>query len=240
VKYDLENKSPSSAGFPLPGGKRQLKHLLGQNIQKGIRALIIGPSTNSIIKGLLEYFPEINIIADNYDSLMNIRMTLKEEYSIRIKMMDYAHTDFENEHFNLIFSQGSISVIERKNILKEIKRIIVNDGLFCVGEIVSLKEPVPAFVKDIWERNGMEPLVSSTITQFYESKGFKVISEKDLSTSLKDYYENIRLLVLKTDTDKKEAEKKYFSRLKHESNAFLKLGGDKYIGFKSLIMRKSN
>jgi len=240
VKYDLENKSPSSVGFPLPGGKSQLKHLLEQNIQNGIRALIIGPSTNSIIKGLLEYFPEINIIADNYDSLMNIRMTLKEEYSIRIKMMDYAHTDFENEHFNLIFSQGSISVIERKNILKEIKRIIVNDGLFCVGEIVSLKEPVPAFVKDIWERNGMEPLVSSTITQFYESKGFKVISEKDLSTSLKDYYENIRLLVLKTDTGKKEAEKKYFSRLKHESNAFLKLGGDKYIGFKSLIMRKSN
>jgi hypothetical protein len=76
VKYDLENKSLPSVSFPLPGGKSQLKHLLEQNIQNGIRALIIGPVTNSIIKGMLEHFSEIYIIADNYDSLMNIRMTL--------------------------------------------------------------------------------------------------------------------------------------------------------------------
>jgi hypothetical protein len=240
VKYDLEKKSLPSAGFPLPGGKSQLKHLLEQNIQNGIRALIIGPVTNSVIKGLLEHYSEINIIADNYDSLMNIRMTLKEDHPTKLKMMDYAHTDFENEHFNLIYSQGSISVIERKNILKEIKRITVDDGLFCVGEIVSLKEPVPAFVKDIWERNGLDPIASSAIANVYESKGFKILSEKDLSTSLKDFYENIRLLVSKTGKDKKEADKKYFSQLKHESNVYLKLGGDKYIGFKSLIMRKSN
>jgi len=240
VKYDLENKSLPSVSIPLPGGKSQLKHLLEQNIQNGMRALIIGPVTNSIIKGLFEHYSEINIIADNYDSLMNIRMTLKEDHPTKLKMMDYAHTDFENDHFHLIYSQGSISVIGRKNILKEIKRITIDNGLFSVGELVSLKEPVPAFVKDIWERNGLDPLASSAIANFYESKGFKILSQKDLSTSLKDFYENIRLLVSKTGKDNKEADKKYFSQLKHESNFYFKLGGDKYIGFKSLIMRKSN
>jgi len=47
---------------------------------------------------------------------------------------------------------------ERKDILKEIKRILTGNGLLCVGEIVSLKEPVPGFVIDIWERSGLDPL----------------------------------------------------------------------------------
>ena len=48
------------------------------------------------------------------------------------------------------------------------------------------------------------------------------------------------MLCSKAGKDEKEENKKYFSRMKHESHAYLKLGGDKYIGFKSLIMRKLN
>jgi hypothetical protein len=46
--------------------------------------------------------------------------------------------------------------------------------------------------------------------------------------------------VSKASKDEKESDKKYFSQVKHESHAYLKLGGDRYIGFKSLIMRKLN
>lgn len=240
MNYDLENKSIPSVNLPLPGGISQLEHLLEQNILNGKRALIIGSVTDSIVKQLFGYFSEINIITDNYDTLINIRMKMKENDSIKIKMMDFAHTDFVDEHFNLFYSQGSISVPVRKKIINEIKRITTDDGLFSVGEIVSLKEPVPAFVKDIWERNGLEPLSSSSIKQFYESKGFNIVSEKDLSDTLRNFYENVRNAVSKKGNDKKEQNKKYFSQLKHESNAYLKLGGDKYIGYKSLIMRKSN
>ena len=200
----------------------------------------MGPATNAIVKRLLGHFSEIYIIADNYESLIDIRMKLKENDSIKIKMMDFANTDFKENYFNLIYSQGSISVTDRKNILKEIKRIISKDGLVSVGEIVSLKEPVPSFVKDIWERSGLEPLPASELKQFYVSKGFDIISERDLSDSLKDYYEKIRITVSKAGKDEKDQHKKYFSQLKHESNVYLKLGGDKYIGFKSLIMRRQN
>jgi ubiquinone/menaquinone biosynthesis C-methylase UbiE len=228
------------SGFELPGGNGQLKHLFEQNISKEKHTLIIGPATNAIVKRLLGHFSEINIIADNYDSLINIRMKLKEHNVLKIKMMDFAHTDFKDAHFNLVYSQGSISVPDRKNILKEIKRIISKDGIVSVGEVFSLKEPVPAFVKDIWERSGLEPMASSAINEFYETKGFKIISEQDLSKSLKDYYIKTMIAVSKVNKNEKKQNKKYYSHLKHESNIYLKLGGDKYIGFKSLIMRKLN
>jgi ubiquinone/menaquinone biosynthesis C-methylase UbiE len=131
-------------------------------------------------------------------------------------------------------------VPERKAILKELKRIITLKGIACVGEIVALTEPVPEFVRDIWERSNLEPISSSAIKKFYESKGFNVLSERDHSDTLKDFYEKARFTVTKIDKDEKEHDKKYFSRIKHESNAYLKHGGNKYIGFKSLIMRKSN
>ena len=155
-------------------------------------------------------------------------------------MMDYTHTDFDKEYFELIYAQASISVSDRKEIVKELKRILKADGLFCTGEIVSLKEPVPPFVKDIWERSGLDALASSKIKTYFESQGFSIISEQDLSHTLKDFYQIIRDIITKAGKQEKEENKKFYSGIKHESNVYLKLGGDKYIGFKSLIMRKVN
>ncbi|MCW8816632.1 MAG: class I SAM-dependent methyltransferase, partial [Ignavibacteriaceae bacterium] len=172
--------------------------------------------------------------------LMQSKMELKDEEKIKIKMMDYAHTDFAKDHFDLIYAQSSLSVPERKEIIKEIKRILKTDGVFCTGEIVSLKEPVPAFVKDIWERGGLEPLPSSDIINYFTGKGFTIINAQDLSHTLIDFYQNIRDSVTNTSKKEKEENKKFYSEIKHESDVFLKLGGDKYMGFTSLIMRKTN
>jgi ubiquinone/menaquinone biosynthesis C-methylase UbiE len=202
--------------------------------------LILGPGCESIAVRFLEHFGEVIIIVNDYDWLMQSKMKLKDQEQIKIKMMDYAHTDFEQDYFDLIYAQGSISVPDRKEILKEIKRILKTDGVFCTGEIVSLKEPVPAFVKDIWERSGLEPLPSSDIINYFTGKGFMIISEQDLSHTLKDFYQNIRNTVANTSKKEKEENKKFYSEIKHESDVFLKLGGDKYMGFTSLIMRETN
>jgi ubiquinone/menaquinone biosynthesis C-methylase UbiE len=202
--------------------------------------LIIGPGCESIAVRFLEHFGEVIMIVNDYDSLMQSKMKLKDKEQIKIKMMDYAHTDFEQDYFDLIYAQGSISVPDRKEILKEIKRILKTDGVFCTGEIVSLKEPVPAFVKDIWERSGLEPLPSSDIINYFTGKGFIIINAQDLSHTLKDFYQNIRNTVANTSKKEKEENKKFYSEIKHESDVFLKLGGDKYMGFTSLIMRETN
>ena len=239
-KNDLAEKAIQTSNILFPSGSKQLEHLIEQNIPKGEQALIIGPNCEFIASKLIDYFTKLFIVTDNYESVMQIRMNLKNDEKIKVKMMDYAHTDFQDKAFELIYAQGSISVPERKDIVKEIKRILISKGLFCAGEIVSLKDPVPGFVNDIWERSGLEPMASSVVKKYYESKGFEVLSERDLSTTLKDFYEGTISIVSKTDKAEKEEDKKYFSRMKHESNAYLKLGGDKYIGFKSLLLRKLN
>ena len=155
-------------------------------------------------------------------------------------MMDYSLTDFDKEYFDLIYAQASISVPGRKDIIKEIKRILNANGVFCTGEIVSLKEPVPVFVSDIWERSGLEPLVSSKIKTYFESKGFTIIIENDLSHTLKDFYQKIHCIISNVSKIEKKENKKFYSGIKHEADAYLKLGGDNYIGFKSLVMRKAS
>lgn len=239
-KNDLAKGVIQTNTVLLPGGNKQIEHFLEQTIYTGAHALIVGVGCEIATRQLRKYFSNINIIANDYDSVIHIKVNLKDEEKVKVKMMDYAHTDFENEHFDLIYAQGSISVPQKKNVTKELKRILRSQGLFCAGEIVSLKEPVPGFVADIWERSELDPIPSSEIKKYYEGKGFEVLSEKDLSDTLKDFYEKIRNTVAKVSKDEKELDKKYFSRMKHESHAYLKLGGDKYIGFKSLIMRKLN
>jgi hypothetical protein len=67
-----------------------------------------------------------------------------------------------------------------------------------------------------------------------------IIREQDLSHTLKDFYQNIRNTFANTSKKEKEENKKFYSEIKHESDVFLKLGGDKYMGFTSLIMRETN
>lgn len=207
---------------------------------KGNHALIIGPNCESTAVSLTDKYSDVHIITDDYNSVLQYRMKLKAEEKVKIKMMDYAHTDFEDGFFDLVFAQGSISIPERKYILKEVRRIISVASTVCIGEIVSLTEPIPQFVADIWGQTNLEPISASTIKNFYENKGFTVLSEKDHSSTMKDFYEKVMLEFSMTSKEEKEQNKKYFSRIKHESNAYIKHGGDKYIGFKSLIMRKSN
>ena len=68
---------------------------------------------------LSEQFTEVQIIVNEYKSLMQSRDRLQNADKIKIKMMDYAHTDFNDNYFDLIYAQASISVPDRKNIIKE-------------------------------------------------------------------------------------------------------------------------
>jgi len=224
----------------LPGGNKQFEHFLSKKIPASENAVVIGPGCEKIASKLLLSYNDATIIINDYDSLLQNKLFVNNKDKIKVKMMDYAHTDFKPETFDLIYAQASISIPNKKNIIKELRRILKKDGILCTGEVVSLKEPVPVFVKDIWELSGLEPLTSSEIQNYFTGKGFELISEEDLSFTLKDFYEKIRYIVSKAGKEDKEQNKKLFMRMKHEADAYLKLGGDKFIGFKSLIMRKVN
>ena len=143
----------------LPGNGHQLKALLKQTDVKEKTILIIGANSEEIAKVFLdEGAASVMIIVDDNASLLRSRLILTEETRIPVRLMEFDNTDFRGERFDIVFAQSSISVPRRNKILKEVRRILKADGLFCVGENTGLQKNTPVFVTDIWESSGLAPL----------------------------------------------------------------------------------
>lgn len=226
----------------LPGGFKQFRILKSKYDFSQKDVLIIGSNSEKIAEKMLEHKANsVKVIVSDYDSLINSRLNIPKEKNISVRMMDYDNTDFADDTFDLVYSQASISLKNRNKIIKEIKRILKPEALLCVGEITALKETYPQFVKDIFESSGILPLQHNKCAEYYESKNFSLEFQEDLSTSLRSYYENTYNKLKHIIEDLSEKEKSYYKKLlnkiSHESNAYLKLGADRYIGFNMLILK---
>jgi ubiquinone/menaquinone biosynthesis C-methylase UbiE len=227
----------------LPGNEKQLEHLESKLKIAGKDVLVIGTGSEEIAVYLkMKGAASVKIIVSDYESVMNSRMILPKETKIRVSMMDFEHTDFPASSFDLIYAQASVSSYNRNKIIKEIKRILKQDGILSAGEITCSKSPAPVFIQEMWDAGDILPLESNEVTAYYEERKFKIIDQMNLSDTLSDYYQkNHKLLKAKLNT-LTESEKSYYkiilNRLSHESNVYLKQGGKDYIGFSSIIMRK--
>ncbi len=228
----------------LPGLTGQLRFLLKELELQNLNILVVGSGSVQLAKALQnESGKNIDIIVEDYDSLINSNLLLKEKEKIQVKLMDFEHTDYNNESFDLVFAQASVSNFRRNKIVKEIKRILKPKGYFTVGEVNKLQNELPNFVAEIFNYSEINPLLDTELTKYYTARNFEVIAQKDLSYTLKEYY-STNINRLKT-TEKKltEEEKTYYKKLlkkiSHESNAYLKLGADKFIGFKTLLLKKN-
>jgi ubiquinone/menaquinone biosynthesis C-methylase UbiE len=229
----------------LPGSGKQFNHLKTNVILKDKDILIIGSNSEKIAQMFLNAEAKAaTIILDEYDSLLKARYLLKDNENISVRLMGFSSTDFNDAIFDVVYAQASISSSYRNKIVKEIKRILKPEGTISVGEITSLKTSVPKFVMDIWESGNIVPLNSDDIKKYYEDRNFEVVDELDLSNQLKDFYlESKKLLfdnINSLSVNEKAYYKKLLKRMNHESNAYLKLGGKDYMGFTSLILRKTN
>ena len=229
----------------LPGTDKQVNFFLSSTELNDKKVLIPGPGTVEIAQKIISGDPsKIVIVVDDYDSLITMRYRLQKsgEKNIDVRMMEYANTDFRKETIDVVYAQASLSVPSRNKITKEIKRILKPEGIYCAGEIVMLKDNPPDFVKDIWHSSDILPLHIDEAAEFYEEKGFDILEKKDLSFTLKDFYQDSERLLEKESKDLTEEEKSYHKKLlkkiSHESNVYLKLGGDDYMGFLALMMRK--
>lgn len=226
----------------LPGTDEQLKFFLKNENPSGKSILIVGAGAEDIAEEFYKLGTTISIIVEDYDSLMNYRLILGKEDKIKIRLMDFTVTDFEDETFDYIYAQASITDERRKDITKELKRIVKTGGKLCVGEMALLEDEYPAVIGDILERSGVTPLHSKDLREYYESRNLQILQMKNASESLNDFYRFARLKLDETLGDLSEQELSYYKKLikmiKHESNVFLKYGGDRYIGFYAIIMRK--
>ena len=229
----------------LPGGFKQFRILKSKFIISGTNVLVIGASSERIAEKMIESgAASVKMIVHDFDSLMNSRLNLGKESKIIPEMMEYENTDFNDNEFDLVYAQGSISSFNRSKIIKEIKRILKADGVLCSGEITSLKKEYPVFIKDIFDSSEIHPLLNDSCSTYYTERKFSVLHEQDLSSSLKSFYENassaLEMSIEKLTEKEKSYYKKLLNKMSHESNAYLKLGADKYIGFKMLILKLSD
>ncbi len=227
----------------LPGGFKQFRILKSKLDLSAKDVLIIGSNSEKIAEKMIENEANsVKIIVNDYYSLMNSRLNLGKDSKIIVKMMDFDNTDFANEEFDLIYAQASISLTNRNKIVKEIKRILKPEGTFCISEITALTKDYPPFVKNIFDVSDILPLLNDNCADYYKERKFSVLFEEDLSSSLKNFYENTASTLKESINHLTDKEKSYYKKLlnkiSHESNAYLKLGADKYIGLKMLMLKK--
>lgn len=227
----------------LPGLDNQVRFAKRRVELKEKKTLILGSASEEVAKLFAKETGEtVELIVEDYNSLMNSRLLVGENKNINLKLMDFEVTDYDKEEFDFIYTQGGISNPRRNKIVKEIKRILKPEGLFCVGEIVSLKENLPPFVLDIYESSDLDPLLLENFEAYYEERNFEIIDKKDLSFTLKDYYSKSLLELKKSVETMAENEKSYYKKIikmiSHESKAFLNEGADEYIGFYSLLLKR--
>ncbi len=229
----------------IPGTDKQLKFLLEKLSFKNDKILIVGSSSEFIAQNLSEKTTEkIELIVEDYDSLINSKLIVDENSNINIRLMDFEITDFDEQTFDLIFAQGSISNHRRNKIVKHLKKLLKPNGLFLVGEVVKLQEKTPPVLDDIWESSDLEPIFTEDISEYYKTYGFTILEEKDISETLTEYYSTNLKKLKETEPQLTDQEKSYYkkllNRVSHESTMYLKHGGDKHIGFKILFMKKDN
>ncbi len=226
----------------LPGGFKQFRILKHKCELKQKKVLVIGESSEKIAEKFIDEESEsVDVIVRDYDSLIQSRLNIEKSKNISIRINDFENTDFQEDYFDIVYSQVSLSNTNRKNTIKEIKRILKPQGIFCISEMTKLQSEIPAFVKNIFEQSEILPLLHGEFEKYFISRSFELIYQQDLTSSLTDFYNNIQKELtdfLKSSSDKEKAlYKKLLNKISHESNAYLKLGGDKYIGLKLLILK---
>ena len=238
------NRMQENQHIFLPGGFKQLRILKSKYLFHDKNVLVIGAGSEKIVMKMIDSgAASVKLIVHDFDSLMNAKLMLSNVRQIDIKMMEYDVTDFSPNDFDLVYAQGSISSSNRNKIVKEIKRILKPEGIICVGELTALAKTYPVFIKDIFDSSDILPLFHDTCAKYFEERKFTVLHEENLSSSLKSFYENAAFELKANITNLSGQEKSYYkkvlNKISHESNAYLKLGADKYIGFKMLILKLS-
>ena len=227
----------------LPGLDRQIEFLLNNFKNPAQSILVVGSNSEEMAKELSSHFDtNIELIVEDYDSLMNSKLILESLPKVYVRLMDFEVTDFEDSSFDLIYAQASISLTKRNKIVKELKRILKPCGFLCVGEVVALRKDYPPFVQDIFDSSDLLPLFVDDLDKYYIEREFNILVRQNLSHTLKKFYARSASLMDDSIDTLSSSEKSYYKKIlnkfSHESNAYIKLGGDKFIGFVAILLQK--
>lgn len=220
----------------LPGMNEQSNAFLRHHKIKEAKMLVMGTAAPHLLKKFLNPFVgSIDVIIDNEDLLLTERLSAPKDKKVRVRFMDFSNTDFADNTFDFVYTQGAASTLQRIKILHEIKRILKPGGVYCLGELVYIKQEVPVSIKSVWEIAGIAPIEIEQAAPCYADAGFTLLDTTDLSKTLFMMYERYREIMHdganQMTEDEFQALRHDLIRLKHEAEIFIKMGGDKYTGY---------
>jgi len=226
----------------LPGTDKQIKFFFKNSIPAGKNILIAGSGSDRIaLRFVNAEAADIQIISNDSSDVMDLRLRTRAK-NVSVKMMDFTNTDYPENTFDYIYSQASFSTADRKKIYKEVLRILKPSGNICSGEIIKIPGEIPRFLQDVWKSSGILPLTLNEQLSFYKESGFEVTAYEDLSFTLTEFYKSGKDLLKRFKQESTPGEqknyKKLLNKISHESNAYLNLGGRKYMEFHAFILKR--
>lgn len=228
----------------LPGGKKMFDYMSLKISAEGKKVLILGENSLEIA-GLFKSVKSDSVIVGVRDdeTLMLERMRLTDK-SVSVRLLAFEATGLPHESFDIVYAQASLCVRYRDEIFNEVYKLLKHEGYFVLGELTKNEEKTPQFLNDLWAMQDIQPVTGEKLLNLLEAAGFVCKHAANLSGQLSSFYKTGRMMIedyKKVHGDEiRGTDKKQINTMKHEVNAYLKLGGDRYIGLNCYILKKEH
>lgn len=187
-----------------------------------------------------------NIIAlDNYqpflDKLMETAKVEGVDDQITIKNQSMLNMDFENNSFDVVWSEGALYFMGVEKALKKIYQLLKNKGYLAFSEAVYLSSDLPEVVTDFWENEYPDIKDINGNIQKIKNSGFELIAHFTLSKS--SWFDNFyipmekRIKKLNRKYSNNKIALEVFDACKKEIEFYKKLSD--YYGYEFFILQKA-
>jgi ubiquinone/menaquinone biosynthesis C-methylase UbiE len=185
------------------------------------------------------------IALDNYQPFLDILMNKAKEEgvtgSITPKNQSMLEMDFNNETFDIIWSEGALFVMGFQNGLKKCNQLLKNKGYFVVSEAVLLLPNLPKPLKKFWDE--VYPVIKdiNSNISLIQNEGFEILSHFTLPKSCWiDFYSqmNKKIKELKKKYHDNKVALKVFEACEKEIRTY-QIYSD-YYGYEFFIMQKKD
>ncbi len=235
-----------------PGGPRLTRAMLAQlptelREDPSASLLLMGCRMGENPLGIAEYFAgRIVGIEEDSESIFYAKMAATElglASRVSLQFMAPVATNFQPEQFRVVILEGVLSSYAPGRILKEAIRLLPEGGWLLASDSCWLEEGVPTYVRDVWESPDHKILTPPDVRALAEARGCTVYQLQEESAVLGPFYRQFQETVRGITKNRFEGmkhQKALVKHYKHEIDVFHRHGGDRYMGYFSLVARKGD